>query len=56
MRQALLGVGAHGLLPLPLEVAALAVFAAVFFVLARLSLGYLETLAKREGRLTQRWQ
>ena len=56
MRQVLLGTGAHGLLPLPLEVAALALFAVLFFVLARVALAYLETLSKREGRLTQRWQ
>jgi ABC-2 type transport system permease protein len=56
MRQVLLGAAAHGLLPLATEVAILAGLAVVFFVLARGSLGYLERLSKREGRLTQRWQ
>ena len=39
-----------------LELAVLCVLAAVFLVLAKLSLGYLETLAKREGKLTTRHQ
>ena len=56
MRQALLGTGAHGLLPLPVEITILALFSAVFLVLARHALAYLEMLSKREGRLTQRWQ
>jgi ABC-2 type transport system permease protein len=56
MRQALLGPGAHALLPLRLEVAALAAFSVLFFFLARVALERLETLSKREGRLTQRWQ
>lgn len=56
MRQVLLGPGAHGLLPMTIEVSILAALALVFFVLARASLGYLESLSKREGRLTQRWQ
>jgi ABC-2 type transport system permease protein len=55
MRQTLVGEAAQGLLPLRVEVAVLAAFAAVFLVAARLALGYLETLSKREGRLTQRW-
>jgi ABC-2 type transport system permease protein len=56
MRQALLGPGAHALLPLPFEVAALAAFALLFLVLAHVALERLETLSKRDGRLTQRWQ
>ncbi|MBI1799150.1 MAG: ABC transporter permease [Candidatus Eisenbacteria bacterium] len=56
MRQALLGSGAHGLIPLRLEVVALAAFTMLFLWLARVSLAHLELLAKREGRLTQRWQ
>ncbi len=56
LRQVLLGASAHGLLPVATESAILSAFAAVFLVLARLSLAYLEGLAKREGRLTQRWQ
>jgi len=56
LRQVLLGRGAHGLLPLRLEVPLLAGVGVLFLVLARVALGHLETLAKREGRLTQRWQ
>jgi hypothetical protein len=36
--------------------AILAVMGVVFLVGARLALGWLETLARREGRLTLRWQ
>ncbi len=56
LRQVLLGAGARGLLPLGVEAAILAVLGAAFLALARLALAYLERLAKREGRLTQRWQ
>jgi ABC-2 type transport system permease protein len=56
LRQILMGPAAQGLLPLPLEALALAGFGALFLWLASLSLAHLETLAKREGRLTQRWQ
>lgn len=56
MRQVLMGAEARGLLPMRVEVALLAGVAAVFLVLARAALEYLEGLAKREGRLTQRWQ
>ena len=56
LRQVLLGAGARGLLPAETETAILAGFAAAFLVLARVSLGHLEGLSKREGRLTQRWQ
>lgn len=56
MRQVLVGEAAHGLLPVPVEVAILAVMGAVFLVAARFSLAHLESLSKREGRLTQRWQ
>jgi ABC-2 type transport system permease protein len=56
LRQVLLGPAAQGLLPLPLEAAALAGFGVLFLWLARVALGYLEALSKREGRLTQRWQ
>jgi len=52
----LLGAAARGLLPLRVEIAALCAFTVLFLVLARVSLGHLENLAKREGRLTQRWQ
>jgi len=56
LRQVLLGAGARGLLPAETETAILAGFAAAFLVLARVALGHLEGLSKREGRLTQRWQ
>ena len=56
LRQVLLGVEAHGLLPLPLECAALAGLGALFLWLASVSMRHLEALSKREGRLTQRWQ
>lgn len=56
MRQVLLGAGARGFLPIATEIALLAGLAAVFLVLARWALAYLEMLSKREGRLTQRWQ
>src|SRR5262245_22750806 len=56
MRQTLLGPAARGLLPVAIEVAILGGLAAVFMVLARASLAYLENLSKQEGRLTQRWQ
>ncbi len=56
LRQVLIGRGAHGLLPLPTEMAILAALSLVFLVLARSSLAYLEGLSKREGRLTQRHQ
>ncbi|HKQ59188.1 MAG TPA: ABC transporter permease, partial [Candidatus Eisenbacteria bacterium] len=56
MRQVLMGREARGLLPIGVEVAILAVLAAGFLVLARAALAYLESLSKREGRLTQRWQ
>ena len=38
------------------ELLFLLLFCVVFLILARLSLGYLELLAKREGRLTSRHQ
>jgi len=56
LRQVLLGRAARGLLPLPAEVAILSVLSVLLLGLARVSLDRLETLAKREGRLTQRWQ
>ena len=56
MRQVLVGEAAHGLLPVPMELGILCAFAAVFLVAARYSMRYLESLSKREGRLTQRWQ
>jgi ABC-2 type transport system permease protein len=56
LRQVLLGPAAQGLLPLPVEMAALAGFGVLFLWLAGRALEYLEALSKREGRLTQRWQ
>ncbi|MCC6350165.1 MAG: ABC transporter permease [Candidatus Eisenbacteria bacterium] len=56
LRQVLLGEQAHGLLPVHAELAALAGFTVVFLFAARFALGWLERLAKREGRLTLRWQ
>lgn len=56
IRQVLMGKAARGLLSLPTETLILVGFSAVFIVLARASLAYLEGLSKREGRLTQRWQ
>jgi ABC-2 type transport system permease protein len=56
LRQVLLGRAASGLMPLRFEVLALAVLGVLFLWLARVALAHLETLAKREGRLTQRWQ
>ncbi|MBI4616918.1 MAG: ABC transporter permease [Planctomycetes bacterium] len=57
MRQTLFPEGAaQGLLPVGLELAILAALAAVFFLLAGRALDYMENRAKREGRLTLRWQ
>lgn len=56
IRQVLLGRGARPLLPLGWEALGLAGFAVLFLWLARVLMAYLETLSKREGRLTQRWQ
>ncbi|MGQ0607864.1 MAG: ABC transporter permease [Chloroflexota bacterium] len=57
MRQlAFAGSGVEGVLPVGAEVLILVAMGAVFLVAARLALGYLETLARREGRLTLRWQ
>jgi ABC-2 type transport system permease protein len=56
LRQVLLGPEAHALWPLGRECLALAGFCVLFLVLAGRAMAYLEALAKREGRLTQRWQ
>lgn len=50
------GDASEGVLPVATEMLILAVMGVVFLVGARLALGYLETLARREGRLTLRWQ
>lgn len=57
MRQlAFPGPASEGILPVGTEIAILAAMGVVFLVGARLALGYLETLARREGRLTLVWQ
>ena len=48
--------GVQGVLPVGTEVGILAAMAVVFLVASRMALGYLELLARREGRLTLRWQ
>ena len=50
------GSETNGVLPVGTEMVILAVMGVVFLVGARLALGWLETLARREGRLTLRWQ
>ncbi len=45
-----------GLLPVRVEIAILAVMVVVFLLLAHRGLGVVERLARREGRLTIRWQ
>jgi ABC-2 type transport system permease protein len=50
------GQTSQGVLPVGAEMAILAVMGVIFLVAARLALGYLETLARREGRLTLKWQ
>ncbi len=50
------GAASEGVLPVPTEMTILAVMGIVFLIGARLALGWLETLARREGRLTLRWQ
>lgn len=57
MRQLAFASAANrGVLPVGTEVIILVVMGVVFLVAARLALGYLETLARREGRLTLKWQ
>ena len=57
MRQlAFTGSDTDGVLPVGAEMLILAVMGVVFLIAARLALGYLELLARREGRLTLRWQ
>lgn len=57
MRQlAFAGSGVKGVLPVGAEILILIAMGVVFLVSARLALGYLEFLARREGRLTLRWQ
>ena len=57
MRQLAFASGpTDGFLPVGIEMLILAAMGVVFLVAARLALGYLETLARKEGRLTLRWQ
>jgi ABC-2 type transport system permease protein len=57
MRQlAFASSGVQGVLSVGAEVLILAAMGVVFLVAARLALGYLEQLARREGRLTLKWQ
>jgi len=57
MRQlAFVSSGVQGVLPVAVEILILGAMGVVFIVAARLALGYLEHLARREGRLTLRWQ
>jgi ABC-2 type transport system permease protein len=56
MRQCLYPGTADGFLPLWLELVILMMLSVLFMVLAKYSLAYMETLGKREGRLTMRWQ
>ena len=57
MRQlAFVSGNTDGFLPVGIEMLILAAMGVVFLVAARLALGYLETLARKEGRLTLRWQ
>jgi ABC-2 type transport system permease protein len=50
------GPASTGVLPVGVEVAILAGMAVLFLVGARYALAFLERLARREGRLTLRWQ
>jgi ABC-2 type transport system permease protein len=56
MRQLLFGATSNGFLAVDLEIVLLAILAVVFFLLARFFLAFMETMSKREGRLTLRWQ
>jgi ABC-2 type transport system permease protein len=56
LRQLLFGEVAQGLLPISTEVILLAVSVVVFGFLAVHSMRFMEERAKREGRLTLRWQ
>jgi ABC-2 type transport system permease protein len=50
------GQASEGVLPVGTEMVILAAMGIIFLIAARLALGYLETLARREGRLTLKWQ
>jgi ABC-2 type transport system permease protein len=48
--------GQHGFLPVGVEAVILALLSVLFLVLSKYCLDYMETLGKRTGRLTLRWQ
>jgi ABC-2 type transport system permease protein len=50
------GTDTQGVLPVDAEITILVAMGVVFLIAARLALGYLEHLARREGRLSLRWQ
>lgn len=56
MRQLVFGSSDAGLLAVGWELAGLGLLTVVYFVLAVRALGRMEHLAKREGRLTLKWQ
>jgi ABC-2 type transport system permease protein len=57
MRQlAFPGLESRGVLPVGVEATILAVMGVAFVVAARFALAYLERLARKEGRLSLRWQ
>ncbi|MGZ8512845.1 MAG: hypothetical protein ACXWWL_05355, partial [Candidatus Limnocylindria bacterium] len=57
MRQlAFSGPAVNGLRPVGAEMLILGAMGVIFLVAARFALAYLEHLARREGRLTLRWQ
>jgi len=57
MRQLIFGVEkAHGFIPAGYELLALFILSIIFLYFAAKALRYMEMLAKREGRLTLRWQ
>lgn len=56
MRQLMFGAPDAAFLPVGWELLGLAVLTVVYFLLALRSLAAMERLAKREGRLTLKWQ
>lgn len=56
IRQLVFPGAGDGFLPVGTEVAVLAVLCVLYLIAARGALNYMETLARREGRLTLKWQ
>jgi len=56
MRQLLFPYAGDGFIPAVYELSILVILSVAFLFLARYFLNYMETLAKKEGRLTLRWQ